>query len=83
MEKRNELVAAMMASSIITLEQLMYEKVCGELTEADTKGVIQDILKFAKIYMALLNEDLSVLSEEDYAFLIHLESFAFTHGITS
>jgi hypothetical protein len=26
---------------------------------------------------------LSVLSEEDYAFLIHLESFAFTHGITS
>jgi hypothetical protein len=60
MEKRKGLVAAMMASSILTLEQLMYEKVCGELTEADTEGVIQDILKFAKIYMALLNEDLSV-----------------------
>jgi hypothetical protein len=83
MEKRKELVAAMMASSILTLEQLMYEKVCNGLTEADTEGVIQDIFKFAKIYMALLNEDLSVLSDEEYAFLIQLESFAFTHGITS
>jgi hypothetical protein len=83
MEKRKELVAAMMASSINTLETLMYEKVCNGLTEVDTEGVIQDMFKFAKIYIALLNEDLSILSEEDYAFLIHLESFAFTHGITS
>lgn len=83
MEKRKELVAAMMASSINTLETLMYEKVCNGLTEVDTADVIQDVFKFARIYLALLNEDLSVLSEEDYAFLIHLESFAFTHGITS
>ena len=76
--QRKELVGSFLASAVNTLEEVLKNGECNDLTaENDLAGIYHDIFAFARIYMAFMAEDLEVLSEEDLAFLNKLESFVF------
>jgi hypothetical protein len=80
MEKRKEIIAAFLASSANTLEQLMEEGQANELTMKDAPGVMDDVFTLARIYLALHHNDLSILDKGSLAFMDEIEAFAFKNG---
>ena len=75
--QRKELVGSFLASAVNTLEEILATGSCHDLNSTDVSGIYHDIFAFARIYMAFMTEDLNTLSEDDLAFLNHLESFVF------
>ena len=77
--QRKELIGGLLASAANTLEEILATGSCNDLNSADVGGIYHDIFAFARIYMAFMAEDLTILSEEDLAFLNKTESWIFIH----
>ena len=79
MEKRKDIFGAFLASSVNTLEEILVNGQSNDLTIEDLGGVYYDMFAFARIYMAFMANDLSLLDEDDLKMLNRTESWIFTH----
>jgi hypothetical protein len=81
MQERKELFGMFLAAATNTLQELIENESSYDLTKNDIPGVLGDMFAYSRIYLALLNEDLSVLNQDELAIMNKLEAYAFTHPI--